>query len=60
MNLAIPFSLLATLRFMREKEGPGGRGDEEKEMKNSKEKGMKRMTKAKKGGHTGTCLYCDS
>lgn len=56
MNLAIPFSLLATMRFMKTKglSSPSS----EKEKKGIKGKGEKNETKKAKGGSAEACLFC--
>jgi len=63
MNLAIPFSLLATMRFMKTKGLSSPSPSSEK--KGLKGKGEKKETKKAKGGHTegadssaGACLFC--
>lgn len=60
MNLAIPFSLLATMRFMKTKglSSPSPSPSSEKEKKGIKGKGEKNETKKAKGGSAEACLFC--
>ena len=69
MNLAIPFSLLATMRFIKTKSLSSPSSSSEKkretERKGLKGKGEKKETKKAKGGHTEgagssarACLFC--
>ena len=62
MNLAIPFSLLATMRFIKTKSLSSPSSSSSKGLKG---KGEKKEPKKAKGGHTegagssaGACLFC--